>query len=241
MKPIIGITCGNEILQRSSEREVLLDAYTNAIERAGGVPLILPNTQDPLLARDMVSRLDGVMISGGPDADPRLYGARADKTVGGIRPRRDAFEIEIVRFVVQETSLPLLGICRGLQMMNVALGGDLYVDLKAAGFPEHSFHDIYPREMVSHEVRVEKNCLLHQILGQEVIGVNSFHHQAVQTPAPGLLVTAWSEPDELIEALELPGERFVLGVQWHPEGMTDDAKEQALFKRFVEAAAEGLR
>ena len=237
MKPVIGITCGNEILQRSSEREVLLDAYTNAIERAGGVPVILPNTQDPRLLREMADRMDGVMISGGPDADPRLYGARADKTVGGIRPRRDAAEIEVIRYIIQETEKPLLGICRGLQMMNVALGGDLYVDLKNAGFPEHSFHDIYPREMVSHDVRVEKNCLLHHIFGQEVLGVNSFHHQAVQTPAPGLLVTAWSEPDQLIEALELPGERFVLGVQWHPEGMTGDEKQQALFRYFVQAAA----
>lgn len=236
MKPVIGITCGNEILLRSSEREVLLDAYTNAIERAGGVPVILPNTQDPLLAREMADRMDGIMVSGGPDADPRLYGARADKTVGGIRPRRDALELEIIRYVIRNTEKPLLGICRGMQMMNVALGGDLYVDLKTAGFPEHSFHDIYPREMVSHEVRIEKNCRLHQIFGQDVLGVNSFHHQAVQTPAPGLLVTAWSEPDQLIEAIELPGERFALGVQWHPEGMTGDEKQQELFRVFVQEA-----
>ena len=239
MKPVIGITCGIEIMERSSEREVLLDAYTNAIERAGGVPLILPNPQDPALIRAMADRCDGIMISGGPDADPRLYGARADKTVGGIRSRRDKAELELIRYIVQESDKPLLGICRGLQMLNVALGGDLYVDLKTAGFPEHSFHDIYPRDMVSHEVRIEKSCRLQDILGEEVIGVNSFHHQAVKTPAPGLLVTAWAEPDELIEALELPGDRFILGVQWHPEGMTGDEREHNLFRCFIEAAAAG--
>lgn len=237
MKPVIGITCGIELLSRSSFREVLLDAYSDSIERAGGVPVILPNTADPALVGKMTERLDGIMITGGTDMDPRLYGGRADKTVSRVYARRDAFEIALVRHVLNETEKPLFGICRGLQVMNVALGGDLYVDLPSAGFPEHSFHDIYPREMVSHEVDIQKNTLLQDILGCEKTGVNSFHHQAVKTPAPGLLATAWSVPDELIEALELPGERFVLGVQWHPEGMTEDERQQALFKRFIAAAA----
>lgn len=236
MKPVIGITCGIEVIKRSSEREVLLDAYTNAIERAGGVPLILPNTQDPALMRTMADRCDGIMLSGGADVDPRFYGARADRTVGPIQPRRDRAEIELIRYVVRETDKAFLGICRGHQMLNVALGGDMFVDLKQAGFPEHSFHDIYPREMVSHTVRIEKNSLLYDIMGEESVGINSFHHQAVKTPAPGFLVTAWSEPDETIEAMELPGDRFVLGVQWHPEGMTDDGKQQEIFRRFLQAA-----
>ena len=237
MKPLIGITCGNEIVERSSEREVLLDAYSNAVERAGGVPLILPNTHDPALVRDMAARLDGVLLTGGTDADPRLYGGRADQSVSRIHPRRDRLEIGLAQYVVRETRLPLFGICRGLQVMNIALGGDLIVDLPAAGFPCHSFHDIYGREAVSHEVRNEADSLLRDIAGQEILGVNSFHHQAVKTPAPGLAVTARSLPDGVIEALELPGDRFVLGVQWHPEGMTEDTVSQALFRRFVEAAA----
>ena len=237
MKPVIGITCGIELVVRSSFREVLLDAYSEGIERAGGVPVILPNTEDPSLAGDMAARLDGVMITGGPDMDPRLFGGRADKTVSRIYARRDAFEIALIKHVLDHTRMPLFGICRGLQVLNVALGGDLYVDLPSAGFPEHSFHDIYPREMVSHEVDIRKNTLLHSIMQCEAAGVNSFHHQAVKTPAPGLVATAFSRPDELIEALELPGDRFVLGVQWHPEGMKDDERQQALFKRFVEAAA----
>lgn len=236
-KPVIGITCGIEIVERSSEREVLLDAYSDAVERAGAVPLILPNTHDPSLVREMAERLDGVLLTGGMDADPRLYGARADQSVSRIHLRRDSLEIGLARHVVRETRLPVFGICRGLQILNIALGGDLIVDLPSAGFPCHSFHDIYGREAVSHEIRIEPGSLLAGIAGQEILGVNSFHHQAVKTPAPGLAVTARSVPDGVIEALELPGDRFVLGVQWHPEGMTEDAVSRALFRRFTEAAA----
>ena len=237
MKPVIGISCGL-LKEEGVEYHVLNSRYVEAMEKAGGIPLILADPKDSACMEAMLSRVDGILLTGGPDLDPRLFHARADRSVSAISPKRDAAEIEVTRLLIQKTSKPLLAICRGIQVLNVAMGGTLFVDVKAAGYPEHAFGGIYPRDGIAHTVRVEEGSLLKELCGKTRLPVNSFHHQAVEKAAPGFAVTALSEPDGLIEAIELPGERMILGVQWHPEELTDRKEELALFKRLVKEAGK---
>ncbi|MBQ3865481.1 MAG: gamma-glutamyl-gamma-aminobutyrate hydrolase family protein [Clostridia bacterium] len=238
MKPLIGISCSIDATDSGAQKEFLNDSYFKAIERAGGLPVIIPNTTDPELQIEIAKRLDGVIISGGPDMDPRRYGSRVNAKVSKIYPRRDAAEFSLISYVINETDLPILGICRGIQSINAVMGGDLIVDLPTDGYLIHSMSNIYPRAEEAHDIIVEKDTKLFEILGKEEIGVNSFHHQAVKTPAPGFRVTAYSIPDRVIEAIEMPGERFVVGVQWHPEEMINHEAHQNLFRALVRAAAK---
>ena len=238
MKPLIGISCSIDATDSGAQKETLNDAYFAAVERAGGLPVIIPNTLDPDLQIEIAKRLDGVIISGGPDMDPRRYGSRVNAKVSKIYPRRDAAEFSLIKYVIEESDIPVLGICRGIQSLNAVMGGDLIVDLPTDGYLLHSMANIYPRGEEAHDIRVEKDTKLFQVLGSETIGANSYHHQAVKTPAPGFKVTAYSIPDNVIEAIELPGERFVVGVQWHPEEMVRHEAHQNLFRTLVKEAAK---
>lgn len=245
MKPIIGISCGFSYTVKSinfahdpQKSHMLGDSYIKAVENAGGIPVIIPNYLDAADAAALADTLDGLLISGGPDVDPALYGERALKEVTAISERRDATELTITRYVAKKTEKPILGICRGIQLLNVALGGSLIQDLSAEGKPEHRM-EMYPSHMPSHKDHVIKGTRLFNILGKAEAEVNSFHHQAVRDVAPGFIVSAVSDPDDVIEAIELPGERFVLGVQWHPEGMVFHDEHQAIFRAFVNAAGDG--
>lgn len=244
MKPLIGISCSQGLGIYSLHQEHmpplqhrLSDSYVQAILQAGGIPVILPNCQEEEAMKAMVDRLDGVLLSGGGDVDPNLYGQRATGRLGTVSALRDAAELAIAKYVINETDKPLLGICRGVQVMNVAMGGTLHIDLPDAGKLCHSL-SMYPRHMTTHEVQVAEDSRLAGMLGAGAIPVNSFHHQAVDTLADCFVVTARSIPDDVIEAVELPGERFVVGVQWHPEElrMQEDAKR--LFAGFVAAATK---
>ncbi len=236
MKPVIGISCSIDATDSGAQKEFLNDAYFKAVERAGGLPLIIPNTEDPSVQEDIAKRLDGVILSGGPDADPRIFGGRVNAKVGKIYPRRDASETALIRYIIEKTDLPILGICRGIQMINIAMGGDLIIDLPTDGYLIHGMTGIYPRAEEAHDIIVDKNTKLYDILGGEHIGVNSFHHQAVKTPAPGFEVSAYSVPDRVIEAIEIPGDRFVVAVQWHPEEMVNHPEHQNLFRKLVAEA-----
>lgn len=245
MKPLIGITCsmGLGIYSMTmenmpQEQHRLNDTYMKAITQAGGIPVILPAYDDLSLIEELVQRLDGVLLSGGGDLDPVLYSRRANAHLGTVSPRRDAVEMEIARYVIRETEKPLLGICRGVQVMNVAMGGSLYIDLPTEGKLAHSL-SMYPRYMTTHEVEVVDNTHLAQAMGTGTRRVNSIHHEAVKDLAKGFIVSARSLPDDVIEAIELPGERFAVGVQWHPEELTATDEAKRLFRAFVEAAAKG--
>ncbi|MBO4872394.1 MAG: gamma-glutamyl-gamma-aminobutyrate hydrolase family protein [Lachnospiraceae bacterium] len=240
MKPLIGISCGI-VHENGTEYHVLNSRYAEAVEKAGGIPLILPNPQDPSVMGELLGRVDGVILSGGPDLDPRLVEARADRSVSMISPKRDAAEIEMARRVVEEGGKPLLAICRGIQVLNVAMGGTLYVDLKTAGFPEHAFGGVYPRDGIAHTVRVREDSLLQELTGLSVLPVNSFHHQGIEKTAPGFVISAQSEPDGLAEEIELPGSRMVLGVQWHPEELTASEAHFALFQRLIREAEKEMK
>ena len=208
--------------------------YIQSVLRAGAAPAVLPLTEDEHVQIALLTRLDGLLLSGGPDVDPVLYGEEKLPCCGEILAVRDAMELSLFRKALK-SGLPVLGICRGLQVMNVALGGTLYQDIatQLPGAIKHPRHDT-PRDKV-HEVTVTEHSGLHRITGLTQFGVNSRHHQGVKRLANGLAATAYSE-DGLIEAFEYPAEKFVMAVQWHPESLSDRYPEaQAIFNAFAEA------
>lgn len=206
-------------------------AYSEAVTRAGGVALQVPPTPGVAgAARDLVARADGLLLQGGGDVDPARYGAATGSThLYGVEPLHDELEIALVRAAV-EMDRPVLGVCRGLQVLNVALGGSLVVDL-GERLPDREAHwDTY------HRVDVAPGSRLAAAVGTSPARCHSYHHQALDAVAPGLHVVA-TAPDGTVEAVEHGARRWVVGVQWHPE---DDAAEepaqQRLFDRFVDAA-----
>ena len=257
MKPVIGITCGwiEEGENRSDVPNLPFDylksQYSEKIATLGGIPVILPNIPKEIMDEnyipELVSRLDGIIFSGGGDMEPALYGDTQVHPKTGFRPerhrRRDAFELALAKYVIHSTDLPVLGICRGHQLINVALGGTLWQDVsqfwetKPPVIIEHRrYRDKDGRKKRSwHRVKIAKNSLLYRIMGREVITVNSSHHQIVKDLGGELVVSAVS-PDGAVEALELPDRRrFLLTVQWHPEAM-DDETSTAIFSEFLKFA-----
>jgi len=240
LKPIIGITCSydwNKGYFRINR------AYVTAIERAGGVPIILPSIS-PDNVREIVGIVDGVLLSGGVDIDPHLYGEKPIHKMGKIDPDRDLFEIELTKEVLRR-ELPLLAICRGIQVLNVAAGGTLYQDIESQvkGSIKHKWHTPSgldaPPSYPTHIVKIKAGSMLHKIFGKQELRVNSFHHQAVKDVGKKFIATAWAE-DEVIEAIEYTGSSFILGVQWHPEWMMN-SEMMKIFEEFVKRAAELAR
>lgn len=229
MRPLIGITCSFEEERR---RYCLGEAYVQAVEEAGGLPLPVPYT-GAAGALPWLELIDGLILSGGGDVDPFYFGEEPLPGCGEVDPRRDAFELELARGALRRR-LPILGICRGLQVLNIAAGGDIYQDIyrQVPGCLKH--RQDAPRWAATHGVEVREGTRLARLLGTGSLRVNSFHHQAVRRVAPGLVVAACA-PDGLIEALEGAGPDFVLGVQWHPETMWEkDRRFLALFVALVE-------
>lgn len=212
-------------------------SYLDPISAAGGVPLLLSASLSNEQLRRAFERLDGLLLTGGGDIDPLLFGGRPHPRVYGIDPERDRSEIALTRLAA-EAGLPFLGICRGAQVINVALGGTLYTDI-GDQLPGACRHDRYttgePRDLIAHEVQVLPGSRLEGILGCAGCGVNSLHHQGLERIASGLQVTAYA-PDGLVEAVELAGHPFGLGVQWHPEWLQALAPQRALFAAFIQAA-----
>lgn len=221
-KPVIGITPTPMEDQQPHgvfTRYAIATTYTEAIEAAGGIPLVIPPQHGNVDA--ILDIIDGVIISGGGDIDPASYGDTYvhDKTYG-IHPGRDDLELEIAKQAV-ERDIPALCICRGIQVLNVALGGTLIQDLPDQ-YPndvEHRQQDAgIPKEEPGHRVTVTPGSLLERTYGSSEIDVNSFHHQAIKDLAPALDINGVA-PDEIVEAVSHPGSTWILGVQWHPEMM----------------------
>lgn len=243
MRPLIGISCsmGQAIYSITQDNVPQLqhrlgDNYVKAIVQAGGIPVLLPNNEDLSCVQEIAESLDGFLLSGGGDVDPALFGHRATGKLGTVTPRRDDFELALTRYVLQKTNKPVLGICRGIQVMNVAMGGTLYIDLPSDGKLCHSL-TMYPRNVRSHTVEVRDGTRMARIMGQGSGRVNSFHHQAICDLAEGFIISVESE-DHVVEAVEMPGDRFVMGVQWHPEELAEYPEARNLFAAFVEAAAK---
>jgi putative glutamine amidotransferase len=228
---LIGITTALEPARWATwvrEAALLPHSYLAAVERAGGTPVLLPPTRLAHVT-ELVRRLDGIILSGGCDIDPALYGAPRHEATSAPRPQRDRFELAVVRAAI-EGDVPFLGICRGMQVLNVARGGLLIQHL-----PELIGHDGHlptPGRMATHSVQISTTSTVGKLLGTR-LDVPTYHHQAVERLGKGLLAVAWAD-DQVVEAVELQGHRFGLAVQWHPE----EGDDLRLFEALVEAAAE---
>jgi putative glutamine amidotransferase len=242
-KPMIGVTVSEIRAKEDAQRvrhgepaqtEMTLGlSYMRAVERAGGLPVALPPLKrenvDPLL-----DQLSGLLLTGGPDVDPACYGAAPHPELGPIDHDVDVFEIDLCRRADQR-GMPILGICRGAQVLNVARQGTLFQHLPDVtnGVVEH--RQAEPGDRTTHEVRVSPDSGLAQTTGGGPVKVNSFHHQAIDRLGFELRPVAWA-PDGVIEAVEGHGGHFVLGVQWHAETLIQEAEQLALFERLVQAA-----
>lgn len=235
--PLIGITVNHLTKKNNDVEDWLLSAYPAAVMTAGGLPVMIPN-EFPLDKIDLlIEKLDGLILTGGGDIQTSRFNGVESDTVGGVSRERDELELQLVRQALQ-ADLPLLGICRGLQVLNVALGGTLFTDIPAQ-FPTTLQHNnlstLRPRDFIAHQVTVLPGSRLSMILKLTQLDVNSRHHQAVKDVAEGMLVSARAV-DGLIEALEIPGKRFVLGVQWHPENLQHSMQHRALFEALIQSA-----
>ncbi len=231
-KPVIGITT----YSRDEDGKFFLPGnYVDAVRRSGGLPLLLPHGEsDP---QDLVDILDGLILPGGGDLDPSTYGGRAHETMYWIDAERDDMEIDLARRAVK-MGLPTLGICRGTQVLNVALGGTLIEHLPDE-VGDQTEHRAPPRKPVRHRVTVQSGSRLARIMGHLEFDADSWHHQALRRVVPSLRVVARA-PDGTIEAVEMPDHPWLIGVQWHPElSASTDPVQQRLFHALIEAACAG--
>lgn len=233
MKPVIGITLDTF----DPGREGVNLPYIESVEEAGGIPILLPKEALPDTDR-ILGMVDGLLFTGGGDVDPSTYGEPATAELIDMDPARDAFEFSLMRRAY-DANVPTLAICRGIQVMSTAFGGKLIQDIPAL-LPDALLHrQTEDRDRETHEVAVEADSLLADVLGVPHLNTNSFHHQAVTGPLPGELVSTGRTPDGIVEAVEAPRRSFFIGVQWHPEHLRG-ASHRRLFAALV-AAAEGRR
>ncbi len=234
-KPVIGLTLDCESPGGYSNLPwyALRENYFAVLRRAGALPVALPHEADD--ADDYLARIDGLVITGGAfDVDPALFGDAERHATVVTRDRRTGFELAAAR-AAHARDMPLLGICGGQQLLNVALGGTLIQHIPDAVPGALAHEQPNPRDEPGHSVRITPGTLLHRIVGADELAVNSAHHQAVREVAPGLVVDALA-PDGVIEGIEDPGRRFCLGVEWHPEYLVSDG-DALIFDAFVAAAA----
>jgi putative glutamine amidotransferase len=202
-------------------------AYPGAVARGGGAPLIVPPYASERDVETILDRVDGVVFAGGPDIDPCLYGEEPHPKLGPTDVGLDRFEIGLARRAL-ERDLPILGICRGAEVLNVARGGTLIQHLEGHRQDEEG-------RIATQDVRIEEGARLAEILGATQVRVNTFHHQAVEKLGGGVEAVAWSA-DGVVEAIELADTDFAIGVQWHAEGLIDEPQQCALFSKFCGAA-----
>jgi len=234
-RPLIGVTTSLSI-GTSPERAYVNSAYLFAVQQAGGVPVPLPPQLSAASLTRLARGLDGLLLTGGGDVDPALFGEAPHPTVDEVAPARDTLETAVVRIAL-ERGLPVLAVCRGVQILNVALGGSLYQDVDSDPGTAIRHRQAEPRDHATHPVSVKSGSRLAETLGVDELDVNSMHHQAVKALGEGLVPVAWA-PDQLIEGVEMTdSSRFVLGVQWHPEELCRDSESaRRLFAALVNSA-----
>jgi putative glutamine amidotransferase len=248
-KPLIGLTtselrmpvaAGRRPQSEPPMRELALGlGYPGAIERAGAVPVILPPLHGDAIDM-LVGRLDGLLLSGGPDIDPHTYGAEPHPALGPTEKEIDVFELALIDSA-ERREIPILAICRGMQALNVARGGTLVQDLPTEYDGALPHRQDEPGRIPTHEVRLARGSRIARVVGGTRIQVNSFHHQAVERLGTGLSAVGWA-PDGVIEAIEDPSRGFMIGVQWHAESLSESEPVQAdLLEAFVAAASGGLQ
>jgi putative glutamine amidotransferase len=242
-RPIIGCTTYHKVADQDPPIHVygLMPSYIQAIRKAGGVPLLIPLGLDYAELEVLFQSIDGLLIPGGGDVDPRNYQGNADHpTLRDIDEMRDWVELTLIRRAVAE-SKPVLAICRGLQIFNVALGGTLWEDIESEmpGAMAHDYYQQHERTYLAHEVALEPASLLAHTLRADKVAVNSLHHQGIRQLAPQLCAAGRSA-DGLVEAIEVPGHPYAIGVQWHPENLLETAPPMLnLFTGLVAASQNG--
>jgi putative glutamine amidotransferase len=236
MAPVIGVTSIPRTARTAFARvahETVPELYLESVVRWGAVPVILP-VHGPQ-GEDLIDRLDGLLLTGGGDVDPALYGRETRPEVSHVDEARDRMEIELVRRAL-ELEVPVLAVCRGTQVLNVALGGTLIPDIPSEVGTEVEHWDLDRWDRPAHVVEVERESLLGELVGDR-IEVNSMHHQAADELGQGLWPVARA-PDGVVEAVDAPARRFCLGVQWHPECLPPDHPGHGIFRELVKAAEE---
>jgi putative glutamine amidotransferase len=243
IRPIIGVPTQTleEIPDELPRCWVMSQQYVRVLVGAGAVPWMIPLIEgDVATLRGIYDQVDGVFLPGGVDLDPSAYDQASSGLVGRTDPARDEIEVTLTRWALEDRK-PLLAVCRGIQVVNVAAGGTVHQDL-ATELPGSIKHDYFPRrgqysrDLLVHEVEVTEGSRLASLLGASTVRVNSMHHQGIKQLASELRPTAYA-PDGLIEGLESPNGHFVLGVQWHPEALVErDPRMHRLFTAFIDAA-----
>jgi putative glutamine amidotransferase len=233
--PLIGVST-SITLGAHPERAYVNSSYLNAVQQAGGVPVALPPQLSSASLGRLMRGLDGLLLTGGGDVDPALFGEAPHPTLYDVAPARDAVETAAIGIAL-DRRLPILAICRGVQVLNVALGGSLYQDVGSDPGTEIKHSQAAPRDESTHTASVKAGSRLAETLGADAIEVNSMHHQAVKALGAGLVAVAWA-PDQIVEGVELTdSSRFVLGVQWHPEELVRRSEPaRRLFSALVSSA-----
>jgi putative glutamine amidotransferase len=238
MRPLIGIPCHADYAD-GTKRPIYCNnrAYVHAIEHAGGVPILIPYLHDSSMFDTLLPRLDGLMLSGGIDIDPALYGQEHHPLCEQPDKELDDFELKLASWALQE-DIPTLGVCRGMQILNVAVGGTLYQDIPALcpGAMHHS-HRHMSRDYLAHRVNILPGSLVERVLGPGPFMVKSLHHQAVHKPGRDVVISGTAE-DGIAEMLEVSGRRFVVAAQFHPEEIyLKESASARLFASFVQACS----
>jgi len=237
MQPVIGITTYQETNGDGMPYVMIYQAYVQAVMQTGGVPVLIPSILAEGDWAALYERLDGIILAGGGDIALDHFRGDEHPRIDGVDHLRDSIELSLFHAALEDGK-PFLGICRGLQIVNVGLGGTLYTHIldQLPSAIDHTYPGKMRRVLV-HEVKVEEGTRLAEILGEPMLQVNSLHHQGLKDLAPELRVTGYA-PDGLVEAVELPDHPFGLAVQWHPEWLTDQGPMRNLFRTFVESAGK---
>jgi putative glutamine amidotransferase len=238
--PLIGLTSYRHLNVYGIPLNSITEAYGRAVSNAGAIPVMIPLTLPEDSLDELLERLDGILFTGGGDVHPERYGSQEHPLVDDVDSDRDRVEIHLLNRML-EHGLPFLGICRGLQVINVALGGTLYEDIldQRPNSLKHQYYPNWPRNYLAHNVQVRQGSQLRSLLGSPTIEVNSLHHQGIRKLATPLKATAFA-PDGVIEAFELADHPFGMAVQWHPEWLQEHPPMQSIFRAFVQAADEKI-
>lgn len=238
--PLIGLTTYRSLNSPKNPQISIGEAYIRAVSSAGGLPVAIPLGLSETNLDLILERIDGIIFTGGGDIAPEVYQSNPHPLVNAVDTDRDRIELHLLHRVINRR-MPFFGICRGLQVLNVALGGTLFEDIldQYAGAIRHQFSSDHPRDYLAHSVQVHRGSRLAEITGREELEVNSLHHQGIRRLAESLSPVAFA-PDGLVEAVELEDYPFGLAVQWHPEWLAAHRPMQTLFSTFVNTAGEML-